>query len=251
MAPAAERLQKRLAALGLGSRRQVERWIRAGRVIVDGEVAQLGQKITGSEEVLLDGQPLAVTSSSPARPPRVILYHKPVGEICTRDDPEGRPTVFDGLPPLDGARWVSVGRLDLNTSGLLLFTNDGELANRLMHPSAGFIREYRVRVLGEPSRQSLKRLSSGIQLDDGPAQFSLLQSAGGEGANRWFRVGVADGRNRVVRRLWESQGHQVSRLIRVRMGPVALPRDLPVGEYRDLTPAEIRELTGVGDSGAK
>ncbi len=237
-----ERLQKWLAAAGLGSRREIEGWIAAGRVKVNGKLAVLGQKISGTERIAIDGR--SVRGPSPRRParPRVIAYHKPVGEVCTRADPEGRPSVFESLPKLTGSRWVIVGRLDIDTAGLLLFTTDGELANALMHPSSGLLREYAVRVRGSPSEESLRRLRAGIELEDGPGRFGEIHAEGGQGANRWFRVAVAEGRNRIVRRLWDAVDCPVSRLIRVRFGPVQLPRHLPRGQIRELREAEVTGL---------
>ncbi len=238
-----ERLQKWLAGQGLGSRRALEVWIKAGRVTVDGEVASLGRKVTGAEVILVDGQRVGAGSKRTA-PPRTLMYHKPIGEICTRSDPEGRPTVFENLPKLRGQRWISVGRLDVQTSGLLLFTTDGELSHRLMHPSAGLEREYAARVQGLLDENALKKLRHGIQLPDGEARFDHLEQGGGEGQNRWYRVVVSEGRNRVVRRLFEAVGGRVSRLIRVRIGPLQLPRDLPRGRMRDLDADELRNLYG-------
>lgn len=234
-----ERLQKVLARAGLGSRREIEEWIRAGRISVDGTVAELGSQVSGSEAIRIDGKPLTL---APTEATRVIAYHKPVGELTTRQDPEGRPTVFDQLPRLQQGRWISVGRLDINTSGLLLLTNDGELANRLMHPSSELEREYAVRVFGEIDGLILNRLLEGVELDDGPARFLALRDAGGSGANRWYHVVLSEGRNREVRRLWESQGVQVSRLIRVRYGPIELGRRLPAGTSRELQSDEVAAL---------
>ncbi len=234
-----ERLQKVLARAGLGSRREIEGWIRAGRIQVNGSVAELGSKITGQETILLDGNPLVITAPDVVR---VIAYHKPIGELATRRDPEGRPTIFDHLPRLQQGRWISVGRLDFNTSGLLLLTNDGELANLLMHPAQELEREYAVRVFGEVDGLILERLLQGVQLDDGMARFTGLRDAGGRGANHWYHVVLAEGRNREVRRLWESQGVQVSRLTRVRYGPVELGRRLPAGSWRDLRTDELQAL---------
>lgn len=234
-----ERLQKVLARAGLGSRREIEGWIRAGRISVDGTVAELGTQVSGSEAISVDGKPLTL---APSEATRVIAYHKPVGELTTRQDPEGRPTVFDQLPRLQQGRWISVGRLDINTSGLLLLTNDGELANRLMHPSGELEREYAVRVFGEIDGLILNRLLEGVELDDGPARFLSLRDAGGSGANRWYHVVLSEGRNREVRRLWESQGVQVSRLIRVRYGPIELGRRLPAGTSRELHADEVAAL---------
>jgi len=238
---AAERLQKILATAGVGSRREIEQWIRAGRITVNGAVAGLGIKVTGREKILIDGRPVpALRKTRPA--PRVLAYHKPAGEVCTRSDPDGRPTVFDRLPPLQGARWISIGRLDLATSGLLLLTNDGELANALMHPSRAVPREYAVRVQGTVTDSTLDRVRAGIELEDGPARFDNLERAGGEGSNQWFNVVVAEGRNRLVRRLWEAADCRVSRLIRIRYGPVELGRSLRPGQHRLLRPKELSAL---------
>jgi len=237
-----ERLQKLLARAGHGSRREVETWIRAGRVTVAGQLAELGQRIDGSEKVCLDGKVLPLRRVA-AQLPRVIVYHKPIGELVTRNDPEGRPTVFAALPQLTGGRWITVGRLDINTAGLLLLTNDGTLAHRLMHPSAGIEREYAVRVLGEVSHAHSRQLERGVQLDDGIAAFEqVTASAGGDGANRWYHVILREGRKREVRRLWEALGHTVSRLIRVRYGPIRLDRRQPAGKWRDLTGVELVSL---------
>ena len=237
---AGERLHKVLATLGLGSRRQVEDWIRAGRVQVNGQTAVIGQSVGPADRIAVDGQP--VSRTAPPKP-RLLLYHKPEGELCTRHDPEGRPTVFDRLPPLPSGRWITVGRLDINSSGLLLLTTDGALANRLMHPSGHLQREYAVRVSGEVDGATLERLKSGVELDDGLARFLTIAPAGGEGRNRWYSVTVDEGRNRLVRRLWESQGVVVSRLLRVRFGPLYLPRTLARGRFRDATAAELASLS--------
>jgi len=236
-----ERLQKWLAGQGLGSRRQMESWIVDGRITVDGQPAVLGQKVSGRERIKVDGRLLRVSPNRAPRP-KTILYHKPAGEICTRSDPQGRPTVFDHLPHLSRGRWIGVGRLDYQTSGLLLFTTDGELANRLMHPSSELIREYSVRVLGEIGPAAAKKLRRGIELEEGPARFEALEFAGGEGQNRWYRVSVTEGRNRVVRRLIEAVGCRVSRLSRIRFGPISLPRPLPAGKSRPLSPEELSAL---------
>jgi len=236
-----ERLQKVLAQAGLGSRRQIEQWISAGRVTVDGKPAELGQKVSGRERINVDGKPVRIAPAHAAAP-ELLAYHKPVGEVCSRADPEGRPTVFEALPRPRRGRWISVGRLDINTSGLLLFTTDGELANRLMHPSREIEREYAVRVLGEVDRALLQRLLDGVELEDGVARFVSLTEAGGSGANRWYHAVIKEGRKREVRRLWESQGVTVSRLSRVRFGPLALERGLRQGRWRPLTDREQKQL---------
>jgi 23S rRNA pseudouridine2605 synthase len=233
-----ERLQKVLARAGYGSRRQIEDWIRAGRIEVDGTMATLGCTITGRERIRIDGKPVSCAAAISRTSHRTLMYHKPVGELTTRADPDGRPTVFDKLPVIRTGRWISIGRLDLNTSGLLLLTTDGDLANRLMHPSSGIERVYAVRVLGEVGDEMLDRLRQGVHLDDGLAAFAEIRDAGGSGANHWYHVVLREGRNREVRRLWESQGVQVSRLMRVSFGPVSLPRQLRPGQYRELTRQE-------------
>ena len=222
--------------------------IEEGRISVNGEVAVLGQKITPADRVKVDGRPIRLAKTAPRT--QVLLYKKRVGELVTRDDPEGRKTVFHKLPELDSGRWIAVGRLDLNTSGLLLLTNDGELARRLTHPSFEIEREYAVRVLGEMTDEILHSLRRGVKLEDGLAHFDSIEpgdNEDGEGANQWWRVRLREGRNREVRRLFESQGLQVSRLIRVRYGPIELGRGVKSGGYRELTPDEMnRLLTQVG-----
>ncbi|WNW13975.1 23S rRNA pseudouridine(2605) synthase RluB [Pseudomonas sp. DTU_2021_1001937_2_SI_NGA_ILE_001] len=237
--PAGEKLQKVLARIGVGSRRDVEAWIGEGRIKVNGVVATLGQRVDLHDAISVDGQ-LVKREEARETVRRVIIYNKPDGEICTRDDPEGRPTVFDRLPRPKEGRWVNIGRLDINTTGLLMFTTDGELANRLMHPSYEMDREYAVRVRGEVDDDMLLRLKNGVILEDGPARFTDVQKApGGEGFNHWYHCVVMEGRNREVRRLWESQGLVVSRLKRVRYGPVFLNSDLPMGRWREMTQQEV------------
>ncbi len=241
MAAIPERLQKVLARAGYGSRREIERLIEAGRLEVNGRVATLGESVTPADEISLDGKrlPLSVDRDAPRR---VLIYHKPEGEICTRSDPEGRQTVFERLPKLRTSRWISIGRLDINSAGLLLLTTDGELAHRLMHPSTGIEREYAVRVLGTVTDEQLTRLREGVELEDGPARFIDIADAGGQGANRWYHVIIAEGRHREVRRLWESQDLTVSRLIRVRYGPVSLPRGLRPGKWAELDEDQLGAL---------
>jgi 23S rRNA pseudouridine2605 synthase len=241
MQAGAERIQKVLARAGLGSRREIEGWITEGRIAVNGKRAGLGDKVGPRDRVELDGK-LLTANAALDQPARVLAYHKPAGEICTRSDPEGRPTVFQNLPRLKDARWISVGRLDFNTAGMLLFTNDGELAHALMHPSREIEREYAVRVRGKANEERLAQLLKGVELEDGPAKFLKITDAGGEGSNHWYHVILAEGRNREVRRLWEAVGIEVSRLIRVRFGPCELPRERRTGEHWDLTPAEIDRL---------
>ncbi|ADE16595.1 RNA-binding S4 domain protein [Nitrosococcus halophilus Nc 4] len=237
----AERLQKILARGGLGSRREIEAWIKAGRVRVNGVPAQLGDKVSVKDRVTIDGRPISPKRLQPPSS-QVIIYHKPAGEVCSRKDPEGRPNVFQSLPRPQQGRWISVGRLDINTSGLLLLTTDGELANRLMHPSTQVEREYAVRVLGTVAEDVIERLQGGVTLEDGLARFEQILDAGGEGANHWYHVILREGRNREVRRLWESQGVRVSRLIRIRFGPIRLPPGLRLGRWRFLERPELKAL---------
>lgn len=241
-----EKLQKVLARAGLGSRREIERWIDEGRVQINGMTAKLGDRVELNVKIKIDGKPVYLQTTQPIRT-RVLMYHKPVGEICSRSDPEGRPTVFDRLPRLQDQRWIAIGRLDINTAGLLLFTNNGELAHRLLHPSYEVEREYAVRVLGEVDRGMLNRLQQGVELEDGMASFTSIVDAGGEGANHWYHVVLNEGRNREVRRMWESQGVDVSRLMRIRFGTVTLPRSLRVGKCEDLEKDAIRALADLVD----
>ncbi len=241
MDPAPERLQKILARAGLGSRRTIESWIKAGRVSVNGRIAQLGDGAREGDRIAVDGR-LVPLDRRLAPPTRVLAYYKPAGLLCTRQDPEGRPTVYERLPKLSRGRWIGIGRLDCMSAGLLLFTNDGALAYRLMHPSSRVEREYAVRVLGRVEDDVIKRLLDGVELEDGWARFGSIVDAGGQGTNHWFRVTLCEGRNREVRRLWESQGITVSRLIRIRYGSVVLPRDKRPGEGWELTEAEIQTL---------
>ena len=236
----AERLQKWLAGKGLGSRREIERWISAGRITVDGEVAALGAKVAGTERVCVDGKPVRVSEREIKD--RTIIYHKPPGEICTRSDPQGRKTIFKSLPRVLGARWISVGRLDYQTSGLLILTTDGELANRLMHPSSELQREYVVRALGQLNDKQLAELRKGVELEDGVARFESIELSRGEGANKSYVVTVSEGRNRIVRRLFEKVGCRVNRLMRIRYGPISLPRDLRPGKHRELNEHEVGQL---------
>jgi len=239
----AERLQKILANTGLASRRELERWITAGEINVNGKVASLGAKAEINDNLTVRGRFYRVVGEESSSH-RVIAYHKPLGELTTRSDPENRKTVFDRLPRLRTGRWISVGRLDINTLGLLLLTTDGELANALMHPSKGVQREYAVRVNGRVSDEMLERLREGVELEDGKAAFERVwaDEQGGSSANQWFRVIVREGRNREVRRLWESQGLQVSRLIRVRYGPIVMAKWLTRGKFADLDPRQVEEL---------
>ena len=239
-----EKLQKVLARVGLGSRRHMEEAIIQGRVSVNGKIAEIGQRIEATDELRVDGRRVDFALEEETRR-RVIIYYKPEGEICSRQDPEGRPTVFDNLPNLRGERWVMVGRLDINSSGLLVFTNDGELANRLMHPSNEVEREYAVRVMGEVTPTARQALLDGVTLDDGPAKFESFTEVGGEGINRWYQVVVKEGRNREVRRLFESQGLRVSRLLRIRYGTISLPRQLHTGRWIELDKDEIDGITAL------
>jgi 23S rRNA pseudouridine2605 synthase len=241
-----ERIQKVLARGGIGSRREIERWISEGRLKINGKPVGLGDRLREGDRLFLNDR-IVNWEKFVEQPTRVLLYHKPVGEVVTRRDPEGRPVVFTQLPKLAVSRWIAVGRLDINTSGLLLVTNNGELANRLMHPSTQVEREYAVRILGEVSDATLARLKEGVELEDGMAKFDDIQFAGGEGANKWYNVIVAEGRNRLVRRLWESQQVVVSRLMRVRYGPVVLPERLKARTFYELTDKELELLFEFAD----
>jgi 23S rRNA pseudouridine2605 synthase len=243
--PESPKLHKVLAQAGLGSRLEMEQLILEGRISVNAEPAHIGQRIQFGDTVKVNGKPVRVRIDPP--PPRVIAYHKPAGEVVTHDDPQNRPTVFRRLPKLFQGKWQSVGRLDLNTEGLLLLTSSGELANRLMHPRFGLEREYAVRVLGALSNEEKKRLLEGVTLDDGIAQFTSLDAGGGEGANCWYKVTLSEGRNREVRRMFEAVGHAVSRLIRIRYGAVVLPRGLKRGAFVELDEQDIWALTSAAN----
>lgn len=235
----AERLQKLLARAGLGSRRQIETWIAEGSVTVNGKIAKLGDRASGNQRIAVQGRRVRI----PLAPvPRALAYHKAIGEISTRRDPQDRTTVFSKLPPLRQGRWIAVGRLDINTAGLLLFTTDGELAHALMHPSSELEREYAVRVRGQVTSEHIARLLGGVELDDGWARFHEIREGGGSGVNHWYHVVLKEGRHREVRRLWEAQGIVVNRLIRVRFGPVRLGRQLKSGQWRNLATDELQAL---------
>lgn len=235
---AGERIQKVLARGGVGSRREIERWIDEGRLKINGDIVKLGDRLKVGDYLQLNDRVMHWEKFA-IQPTRVLLYHKPTGEVVTRRDPQGRPVVFSQLPVLETARWISVGRLDINTSGLLLVTNNGELANKLMHPSTQVEREYAVRILGNVSDETLEKLKKGVELEDGVAKFDAIRFFGGEGANKWYHVIVSEGRNRLVRRLWEAQEVIVSRLMRVRYGPVVLPERLKTGAFYELTDKEL------------
>ena len=239
--PNTEKIQKFLANRGFGSRREMEEWIKQGRIRINGATATIGDRVSGDERIQVNGKPIDRRAIKKDKT-KIVIYHKPVGEITTRKDPEKRPTVFAKLPKLRGAKWISIGRLDINTSGLLIFTNDGELANRFMHPAQQLDREYAVRVLGNVESAALTQLREGVDLEDGFARFSDIVESGGDGANSWFHVVIKEGRNREVRRLWEAVGLTVSRLVRVRFGTIILPRELRVGHWRFLDDAEVIEI---------
>lgn len=235
-----ERLQKTLANLGLGSRRTIESWIEAGRITVNGKVATLGCTIEGNEKIMVDNKPIKLNETPFVR--RIIAYYKPIGEVTTRNDPEGRRTIFESLPPIKNGRWIAIGRLDINTQGLLLLTNDGEFANKMMHPSSEIEREYAVRVLGTLTEEMVTNMKTGVQFEDGISKFDEILYSGGEGANIWYHVILKGGKNREVRRLWESQGLTVSRLIRVRYGSYTLSKRLRPGESIDLDIDETKAI---------
>ena len=240
-----DRIQKVLAAAGLGSRRHIDGLIQAGRVRVNDKVAQPGDRLNPNDRVSIDRRRVQLRPAQAGTEqtrPKVLAYYKPEGEICSRKDPQGRRTVFAGLPRLQRGRWISIGRLDINSSGLLLFTDDGVLAYRLMHPRNQVEREYAVRVLGQPTDAQLSTLKKGVQLEDGTARFKAISPGAGQGRNRWYQVVLTEGRNREVRRLWESQGFQVSRLIRIRYGSCKLPRNKRPGQSWELSRKDIDEL---------
>ena len=240
-----EKLQKLLATVGLGSRRELEKWISAGRVSVNGSTAKLGDRAEADDRILVDGRLIKIVTDDS---PRVLMYSKPEGEVSTTTDPEGRPTVFDGLPRLSRGRWIAIGRLDINTSGLLLFTTHGELANRLMHPSYEVKREYMVRIHGEVNEAMIARLTEGVILEDGVAKFQTVKAQHARSndehisSNQWFRVILAEGRTREVRRLWESQGVEVNRLKRISYGPIELPSFVRRSEFIELDPKQVISL---------
>ncbi len=236
-----QKLQKVLANKGFGSRRGIEKWIQEGRIKVNGHIATLGDRVAAADQIQIDGKAISRISED-QQPVKLIVYNKLAGQICSRRDPEGRPTVFDHLPRIRGQRWVAIGRLDINTSGLLLFTTDGELANRLMHPRTQIEREYLVRVVGHVNDALIQRLHKGVMLDDGIARFTDIQDGGGEGANHRYYVVLTEGKNREVRRLWESQGVLVSRLKRVRYGNVFIPSKTSAGRWSDVAPDDVRRL---------
>jgi len=243
------KLHKVLAQAGLGSRLDMERLVAEGAVTVNAQVAHVGQRVKAGDQIKVNGR--LVRWNTQSQTPRVLAYHKPAGELVTLDDPQNRPTVFRTLPRLQNGKWQAVGRLDLNTEGLLLFTNSGELANKLMHPRFGLEREYAARVLGALSVEEKQRLTQGIELEDGLAQFLSIEEGGGEGANCWYRVTIAEGRNREVRRMFEALGHAVSRLIRVRYGAMMLPRGLKRGAWMELDDGDVQILMRTASPSAK
>ena len=244
-----ERIQKALARQGLGSRRQIESWIKDGLIKLNGEQVELGQQVEAGDVVMHSGRKIIIRDVQLTLP-RVLMYHKPEGEVCTRNDPEGRPTIFDHAPGLKHSRWIAVGRLDINTSGLILLTDDGDLANKLMHPSSQLQREYAVRIMGKASPEQLKKLTHGVELEDGKARFEdIVETTMNEGVtsrstsfNRWYHVVLMEGRNREVRRMWEAVDMKVSRLMRVRYGSVLMTKSNRPGRFYELEPDAIREL---------
>lgn len=248
-----ERLQKYLSALGIGSRRKIEQWIVQGKISVDGKVAQLGDRVVSGCRVSIDGKPLRLQSGKNQKiQRRLLLYNKPEGEICTRSDPRNRPTVFQNLPEIRGKRWVAVGRLDINTRGIMLFTDDGGLANHLMHPRLELEREYLCRILGEVAREGIEKLKSGIEIDGALVRFHqvrALRRQTGEHTNTWYSVTVTDGKYRAVRRMWQAIGCRVNRLNRIRYGKIALPRGLKSGDWMELSPADITLIAGNHEKG--
>ena len=235
-----EKIQKSLASMRIASPREVATWIVSRGNPYTRETATTGIRVSSTDKIEIDGKPVGKARRSDVM--RVLIYHKPIDEICTRNDPQGRPTVFEKLPKLHNSRWIMIGRLDINSSGLLLFTNHGELAHRLMHPRYQIEREYAVRVLGNVTQETLTTLQSGVELEDGKASFESIVDGGGEGANHWYHVVLKEGRNREVRRMWEAVGHTVSRLHRIRYGSVSLPRSVRAGHFMDLEPAAVNEL---------
>lgn len=236
-----DRVQKVLAQLGMGSRRQIEEWIKEGKIKLNGQTAKLGDRLSATDQLVISGRSIDLSKRFNI-PTRILIYYKPAGEIVTRRDPEGRPVVFTQLPKLKIGRWITVGRLDINTQGLLLVTNNGELANRLMHPAQSIEREYAVRVMGPVGDRILQCLKNGVELDDGLAKFGEITTGRGEGLNHWYNVTLSEGRNRIVRRLWESQNVMVSRLIRVRYGSIVLPRKLRARTFMELDDKEKAAL---------
>jgi 23S rRNA pseudouridine2605 synthase len=239
-----ERIQKVLAAAGHGSRRLVEEWLRDGRISVNGRIARLGDRAEPGDTLELDGRVLQAGAADKAggHAVAVLIYHKPVSEVTTRSDPQGRPTVFDRLPPAPSGRWVAIGRLDVNTSGLLLFTNDGGLAHRMMHPSFGIARRYLVRVRGAPGPDLVERLQKGLELEDGHASFDAIEPRGRSEGHSWYQVTLHEGRNREVRRLFEAAGYEVSRLKRLAYGPFELPEELPAGKALQISGVPLSRI---------
>ena len=240
----ADKLQKLLAHAGYGSRREIEKWIGDGRITVNGKRAKLGDRAESSDRILVDGK-ITYLANRSNEPIKALIYHKPEGQICSRKDPKGRPTIFENLPSIPNGRWVSVGRLDINTSGLILLTNNGELANKLMHPSTGLEREYLVRIRGEATPDTVKLLTqTGVNIDGRPARFDSVTQAdmSEEGTNHWYRVIIREGRYREVRRLWDAAGHTVSRLKRIRYGTIKLTRDLKRGQHTKMAPKQLEKL---------